>query len=96
MGFIKSLVLFLALVAVCSTPLRAGSRKRVILVSDIDDTIRLSMIHPEGHYLHYLTGLVQDRAFTGMPALLQYLGRERCGLAFFIAHSAGAYRFPLT
>ncbi len=59
-----------------AAPSSESEKPSLIVVSDIDDTIRLTMVHHEGSFLHYFMGLFQQKAFIGMPALYSFLAAK--------------------
>ncbi len=71
----KSILAILALGMLISFQLRADNTsallngRKIVVVSDIDDTIRFTRIHHKGEKLKYYLGLLRQRAFTAMPAV---------------------------
>ena len=49
---------------------------KLVIVSDVDDSIRFSRVHHKGRAIQYWMGQLKQRAFTAMPALFNYLANK--------------------
>ena len=78
----NSIFVLFAFAIVLSLQLRAVPLQQIpnppklVIVSDIDDTIRFTRIHLRAHLFDFISGLIKQRAFTGMPALYQFLASQ--------------------
>src|SRR4051812_36172497 len=78
----KSMLVIMSLATLVSLQLRADKNaeaptgRKIVVVTDIDDTIRFTRIHHKGEKIRYFIGLLRQRAFTAMPAVYQSMANR--------------------